>query len=67
MATAQSDFDAARLLLVKVEEDLEYLDQALRDTPDDPRLIDAVRAKEVDLAEMVMLVEICRQRLAKEQ
>lgn len=66
MATAQQEYDAARLLLVLLDEDLEYLRQALQDTPGDARLAETVAARERMRLAYVELVEVARARLDQE-
>lgn len=67
MGTAQGEYDAARLLLVMNNEDLEYLRQALLDTPDDTRLAEAVAQKERMRVAYVHMVAETLIRLERER
>jgi hypothetical protein len=67
MATAQSEYDAARLLLVTVNEDLEYLRQAQQVTPTDHRLASTIQFKERMRVAYMALVEECRLKLEGDQ
>lgn len=67
MGTAQGEYDAARLLLVMTNEDLEYLRQVLLDTPDDARLAAAVAQKERMRLAYIQLVAETLIRVKKER
>lgn len=66
MPSAQDDYDAARLLLVLLDEDLDYLRQALQDTPDDARLAAAVAMRERMRIAYLALIEEARSRLDRD-
>lgn len=65
MGKAQDDYDAARLLLVMVNEDLEFLRQALQDAPDDHRLAKIIQETERMRVAYAGLVAECLLRLQR--
>lgn len=67
MADSSSDLDAARLLMVNIEEELELIRLALRESPGNARLIDAYKAKAREGAAMLMLIQEIRDRLEQER
>lgn len=67
MGTAEGEYDAARLLLVMTNEDLEYLRQALLETPDDARLAAAVTKQEHMRLAYIELVAETLIRLERER
>ena len=61
------DLDAARLLMVMMEEELEATRLALRGSPGDARLIDAYTAKVREGAAMLTLIQEIRNRMEQER